>query len=191
MSIKFQLHAWLCAVPAKLMQELIQKQIKHPFNSYSEKAARETLLSFFLRVLEISLIRKTQPLSTVSAPKYIGTHLSFIPVCCLVHGHCWVNRCQLISICLHPDPTVEPQRQEIVHNLQPNRRRHWSCTAFMDLFALQYWLSKDTQRLFQIFFISRITFSTSELGTKRHYYNWGSNSLSLWSLEVQQKWCEI
>lgn len=43
MSIKFQLHAWLCTVPAKLMQELIQKPINH-FISYSEKVARETLL---------------------------------------------------------------------------------------------------------------------------------------------------
>lgn len=64
MSTRFQLHAWLCAVPVKLTQELTQKQIKHPFISYSEKAARETLLSFFLRALGISLIRKTQPFST-------------------------------------------------------------------------------------------------------------------------------
>lgn len=48
--------------------------------------------------------------------------------------------------------------------------------AFMDHFALHPWLSKATQGLFQIFFMSRITFSTSELATKRHSHNWGSNS---------------
>lgn len=38
----------------------------------------------------------------------------------------------------------------------------------MDLSAVHHWLSKATQGLFQIFFMSRITFSISELATKRH-----------------------
>lgn len=182
MFTKFQLHAWLCAVPAKLMQKLIQKQI----TLLSRTPERQPGKHFFLSQGPGNQFNQenTAPLQKDPAPKYASTHLSLIPVCCLVHRHCWVNRCQLISVCLHTDPTVEPQRQEIVHNLKQNKRRHWSCTAFMDLFAVQYWLSKGTQRLFQIFFISRMTFSTSELGTKRHYYNWGSNSLSLWPLEV-------
>lgn len=114
------------------------------------------------------------PLHKDSAPKHSGTHLSFIPVCCLVHRHCWVNGCQLISVCLHPDPTVEPQRQEIVHNLKQSERRHWPCMAFMALFAAQHWLRKGTKDYFK-YSLSAETHSV--LGTKRQYYNWGSNRL--------------
>lgn len=125
MSIKFQLHAWLCTVPAKLMQEFIQKQIKHRFISYSEKVARETLLSFVLRVLGNHFNwENTASLQKDSIPKHTSTHLSFIPVCCLVHRHCWVDRRQLIGVRLHPDPAVEPQRQEVVHNLRERNKQH-------------------------------------------------------------------
>lgn len=134
-STEFQFLAWFCALPVQVIKELNKKQTKHLFFPYPEEEASETLLSFSVPKVS-SFTRKTQPPSKETAPKYAGTHLSFIPVCCFVHRHCWVNRCQLISVCFHTDPTVESQRQEIVNNLKQNTRRHWVCIHFKGLFAI-------------------------------------------------------
>lgn len=145
---------------SKTDAEIHSKANQTPF--YLRKGSQENT-SPFLRALGNHFDwENTASLHQDSAPKPSSTHLSFIPVCCLVHRHCWVNRCQLIGVRLHTDAAVEPQGQQVVHNLEQRNRQHlWISLHYtpakqshartisnilyeQDHSALQSWPLKDT-----------------------------------------------